>query len=403
LLQEKFWCDILYEIGEIMYVLEKEYDVLVVGGGIAGIASALSAKRENKSVCIIEKSVVLGGLATLGLVNWFEPLCDGTGEQLIYGITEELLKLAIKDGFNDLDEKWINKEKVSIEDKRYATHFSPTLYSVYLNKLLFDEGIFVRYDSLATYPVMEGNLIKGVEVETVSGKEFYKAKVVIDATGNATIFHRAGAECKTGLNYLSYLSYITDFSQPIEKREQTRKWIYSGGNMVGRGQPEDVPLLKGDSSDDVNIMINRGQRILFGKMQDLKNSEIINLTGMPQFRMIRHMVGEYELTGEDIYKEFEDSVGVIGNFLKREEWYEIPFRALYNKDYPNLLPAGRIISAEGKAWDVTRVIPVCTLTGEVAGIVASMMIDENIEVKDISVKKLQENLTKRGIKLYKNR
>jgi len=386
-----------------MYVLEKEYDVLVVGGGIAGIASALSAKRENKSVCIIEKSVVLGGLATLGLVNWFEPLCDGTGEQLIYGITEELLKLAIKDGFNDLDEKWINKEKVSIEDKRYATHFSPTLYSVYLNKLLFDEGIFVRYDSLATYPVMEGNLIKGVEVETVSGKEFYKAKVVIDATGNATIFHRAGAECKTGLNYLSYLSYITDFSQPIEKREQTRKWIYSGGNMVGRGQPEDVPLLKGDSSDDVNIMINRGQRILFGKMQDLKNSEIINLTGMPQFRMIRHMVGEYELTGEDIYKEFEDSVGVIGNFLKREEWYEIPFRALYNKDYPNLLPAGRIISAEGKAWDVTRVIPVCTLTGEVAGIVASMMIDENIEVKDISVKKLQENLTKRGIKLYKNR
>ena len=386
-----------------MYVLEKEYDVLVIGGGIAGVASALSAKRENKSVCIIEKSVVLGGLATLGLVNWFEPLCDGTGEQLIYGITEELLKLAIKDGFNDLDEKWLKKEKVSIEDKRYATHFSPTLYSVYLNKLLYDEGIFVRYDSLATYPIMERGLIKGVEVETVSGKEFYKAKVVIDATGNATIFDRAGAKCETGLNYLSYLSYISDFSQPIEKREQTRRWIYSGGNMVGRGQPEDVPLLKGVSSDDVNTMINRGQRILFGKMQDLKNSEIINLTGMPQFRMIRHMVGEYELTGEDVYKEFEDSVGVIGNYLKREEWYEIPFRALYNKDYPNLLPAGRIISATGKAWDVTRVIPVCALTGEVAGVVASMLIDEKVEVKDVSVKKLQENLTKRGIKLYKRK
>ena len=112
------------------------------------------------------------------------------------------------------------------------------------------------------------------------------------------------------------------------------------------------------------------------------------------------MVGEYEMTGEDIYKEFSDSVGVVGYFLTRNEWYEIPYRAMYNKNYPNLLPAGRIISAKDKAWDVTRVIPVAALTGEISGIISSMAIDENIAVKDINVENLQKILIQKGIKLH---
>lgn len=377
-----------------------DFDVLVVGGGIAGVSAALSSRREGKTVCLFEKSVTLGGLATLGLVNWYEPLCDGNGTQIIGGLAEELLKLSIKDSFNTLDKKWLNSEKMTNEDKRYSTFFSPTLFSIKLNELLINEGVVIRYDSLMTQPIMDGSNIKGIIVETVSGSEYYGGKVVIDTTGNATVFSRIGANCKTGKNYLGYLSYIANFDNEIKDRIQLRRWEYSGSNMFGEGHPEGYDLLVGDTSDDVNLMIIKGQLMLADKIKKTTNSEIVNLPGMPQFRMIKHIVGEYELKEDDLFKEFEDSIGVIGNFFKRNEWMEIPLRALYNAQYDNLLSAGRIISAEGKAWDMTRVIPPCVLTGEACGIAASIIIDKKIKIKDIDVKELQNMMEKRGNTLH---
>ena len=377
------------------------FDVLVVGGGIAGVAAALASRREGKSVCLFEKSVVLGGLATLGLVNWYEPLCDGNGTKIMSGLAEELLKLSIKDGLNTLDNKWIKGEKLTKEDKRYSTFFSPTLFSIKLNELLVNEGITIRYDSLVTYPDVENNIVKGIIVETVSGSEYYEGKIVIDATGMAEIFDRAGAPCKKGKNYLGYLTYIADFNNEISERLDLRKRYYSGSNMFGEGQPEGYELLNGDTSDDVNVMITKGQLMLMDKMRTCSNSEIVNLPGMPQFRMIKHMVGEYELSDKDLFNRFDDSIGVVGNYFTRNEWLEIPLRAMYNKDFPNLLPAGRIISATGKAWDITRVIPVAVLTGEVSGIIASLVIDKGISVKEINIKELQNKLLEKGNILHK--
>ena len=247
---------------------------------------------------------------------------------------------------------------------------------------------------------MEENKILGLVVETISGSEYYEGKVVIDATGAATIFDRAGALCKTGENYLGYLTYIADFNKGVNQRIDLRSWDYSGSNMSGFGQPEDIGMLTGDSSDDVNVMMTKGQLLLLDKMKEDTNKEIVNVPAMPQFRMIKHMIGEYELNESDLFKHFEDSVGVVGNFLTRGEWLEIPMRSLINKDFPNLLPAGRIISAHGKAWNITRVIPAAVLTGEVSGIMASMAIDNNIDVKDIDVSKLQKKLVNVGIILH---
>lgn len=104
-------------------VKKGHYDVIVVGGGIAGVAAAVAASREKAKVLLIEKSINLGGLATNGLISWYEPLCDGKGRQMVHGIAEELIKLAVKYGFDNLPEKWGGNGRAKRQDGRYSTFF----------------------------------------------------------------------------------------------------------------------------------------------------------------------------------------------------------------------------------------------------------------------------------------
>lgn len=97
------------------------YDVIVCGGGVAGISAALAAARQRKKVLLIEKEYMLGGLATEGLVTVYLPLCDGVGNQVSYGIAEELLRLSIKYGAErDYPENWLDGIGTRTEkDKRF--------------------------------------------------------------------------------------------------------------------------------------------------------------------------------------------------------------------------------------------------------------------------------------------
>ena len=76
--------------------LYNNYDVVVCGGGIAGVSAALSAARAGAKTLLIEREFALGGLATLGLIVVYLPLCDGKGKQVSFGIVEELLRLFLK-------------------------------------------------------------------------------------------------------------------------------------------------------------------------------------------------------------------------------------------------------------------------------------------------------------------
>ncbi len=81
-----------------------KYDVIVAGAGVAGVAAALGAKRAGKKVLLIEKTITPGGLATIGLVNFFVPMCNGRGTVIIKGMAEEFLRLSIKYGFDSIPE-----------------------------------------------------------------------------------------------------------------------------------------------------------------------------------------------------------------------------------------------------------------------------------------------------------
>ncbi len=376
-------------------VIEKQsYDVIVVGGGVAGVSAAVAASRKGAKTLIIEKQINLGGLATMGLISWYEPLCDGKGNQVIHGIAEELIKLSVKYGFENLPAKWGGEGKNYIHTERYATRYSPTVFSLALDEYVKENGVDIRFDTMAVFPVVEGGHCKGVLCESVSGKEFYGCKCIIDATGDAAVCAAAGLPLENGMNYHIYIchSYFRkDLDEFVGTNDAAkfRVWFARGADLYGNNQPEGKTPETEYNSDSENEYIKWGKSEIFkaiNKADTKNNRDIMMLPTMPQYRKIRRLIGETTFDANSF--ECCDSIGKCGDFRIPGPVYEIPYSSLYNKNIDNLLVAGRIISATGEGWEITRVIPVCALTGEAAGKAAALVSKENKKVWDVDVSRV---------------
>jgi len=386
-------------------VTKKSHDVVVVGGGIGGVCAAVSAARMGASVLLIEKSINLGGLATRGLISWYEPLCDGQGHRMVGGVGEELIRLAVSVGLEDLAPEW-KEEGASPEEikKRYCTHFSPTFFSLALDRWVLDAGVELVLDSHATYPVMDEKRLRGVLVEDAAGRAFYPAKMVIDATGDAMLAHRAGVPCELGNNFLSY--WVHDFSYESAQKyvaDQNlaafRHWNHAGSSANGNGHPEGLKLFHGDSAEEITDFVLRGKELLLQKYEgvDPHTREIMTLPEMPQFRTVRHIVGKSTFEGTEDGVPCTHPIGVITDFRKGGTHYAIPYETLYHPDYPNLLTAGRVISATGEGWEITRVIPGCTLSGEAAGAAAVLALSHGEDADRVPYAELRAVLEQKKV------
>ncbi|MBE6589917.1 MAG: FAD-dependent oxidoreductase [Ruminococcaceae bacterium] len=389
---------------EIQTVTKREHDILVIGGGIGGVSAAVAAARSGVSVLLIEKSINLGGLATRGLISWYEPLCDGEGHQMVGGIGEELIRLSASVGLEDLPARWGGKGKYPTDRHRYATHYSPTFFSVALDRWVMAAGVELVLDSHATYPVMEGKNCRGVLVEDAGGRSFYPAKMIIDATGDAAIAYRAGVECVLGDNFLSY--WVHDFTYDSAKKYANdknlaafRRWNCAGSAANGTGHPAGMKCFHGDSAEEITEFILRGKEMMWKKYEGIETDqrEIMTLPEMPQFRTIRHIVGKSTFLGTEDGVDCPDSVGAIGDFRVAGTHYTIPYSTLYHPDYPNILTAGRIISATGDGWEITRVIPGCALTGEAAGVAAALALSHENRAEAVPYEDLRATLERRGV------
>lgn len=352
----------------------------------------------------MEKSIVFGGLAIIGLISWYEPLCDGRGKKMIGGIAEELIRLSIKYAFDNLPQEWETGENNQETSKRYATFFSPTVFAMAIDEYLKEAGVEIILDCLATFPVMNGSKCEGIVAETKEGKVFYGAKTIVDATGDASVFVKAGAPTVCGENYMTFVAHCineeaVNYYNNSKDMLALRKWFSVGSDMLGDGHPEGMKKVSGITSEEITEFVLAGRKMLFDKVKNqIKNTwDITMLPSMPQFRTIRRIVGNSEFNAVD-GEIFENSIGSCGDFRfdGKGKHYQIPFTALYNEKFDNLIAAGRIISAPmGDGWEVSRVIPVCALTGQAAGTAASMAAGRCI--KDVDIKALQRRLFDRGV------
>ena len=390
-----------YYLEEQRVKIVDNYDVIIAGGGIAGVSAALAAKRNGCRVLLVEKSILLGGLATLGFVAIYLPLCDGNGKKISAGISEELLLRSIKYGYNTLPEAWLNGKGGPGVTARYRTDFSVPEFVLALDELIEEEGIDVLYDSVCCKLIMEGSVCKGAIVENKTGRSAYMAKIVVDTTGDLELMAKAGLTCTEGDNWLTYWAYTSDLQQmqtAIDKQDVYAglKLEMLGARWNGQFAPEEYGLYVGTTAEEITKFIFDERRLLRKEFEGETGRErmIVSIPGMAQLRCGRRLGGYYELTQDDEHKHFEDSIGCFADFTKADVLYEIPYRTLITPEADNVLTAGRSFSASGDAWVLGKIIPTCAVTGEAAGIAAALAIKNGCRLVDVDVTQLQEEIIK---------
>ena len=245
-------------------------------------------------------------------------------------------------------------------------------------------------------------------MEGKSGREFIRGKIIVDATGDADLLRRSGVPTVTGKNYFIYACKaitLESCRKAVESGRISDAYTgYCGGgtDLYGKGQPSDVPLYEGTSTDQVSEFLIRNQRELFRKIKDLpkESREIVTLPGMAQFRTSCRIDGDYTLKDSDAYKHFDDSIGAICDFDRRDFLYEMPYRILIRSGFDNLITAGRTASAEGYAWDIVRVIPPAILSGQAAGSAAVLAIDSGRGIDHLDVSVLQDMLSAQNVRIH---
>ena len=386
----------------------RHYDVIVAGGGVAGCAAAIQAAQNGKSVLLLEKTTLLGGLATIGLVNYFVPMCNGRGKQIIFGLCDKWFRDVCRYGYDTVPAAWQEGEPQEPTDVRMVNRYSPNIFALWLTEEVRRAGVELRFDCQAVTPVMEGNVAKGVITQGKEGRSYFTCSMLVDTTGDADLLRRCGMPTVEGKNFYTYYGFSVSLDScktALEKGDVAHLYRFVRGGCVdlyGHGQPENVPLWSGLSSSDVTDYLLRNQKDLFAAIEqdDPKSRDLALLPTMPQFRTTCHIAGDYTLKESDTYRHFEDSVCAINDFDRRDYLYEVPLRTLCRRDHPNLITAGRSASGEGYAWDVLRVIPPAILTGQAAAEAACLAIDTGCPIACVDIPTLQRRLEKSNIMIH---
>lgn len=377
-------------------------DVLVAGGGFAGISAALAAARNGADVLLLEREYILGGLGTAGLVTIYLPLCDGMGNQVSFGIAEELFMLSIKHGAEDrYPSAWLDGgTKEDRIKQRFEVQFNAHLFAMAAEKLLLDNGVRILYGTSAVAVNKDGSKIDAVIVENKSGRYGIEVKKsVVDCTGDADICKLSGA--KTALYSKGNIVSCWHYFLANGKLNLNMKNAGAGPLRENEVKVEEKVIDKTFSGVDGEANSELIQLSHAAMYEDLvekqkKDGRVpVTMPTIPQLRMTRRIDGAYVMDDVEMHKDFDDSVGMFSDWRKAGPVYKLPFRTLYGNEVSNLICAGRCISVTDAMWDITRVIPVCAVTGEAAGVAAAMTDD----FANIDIKALQKRLVDAGARI----
>ena len=391
-------------------------DVLVVGGGAAGISAAIAAARRGASTWLLEQSSALGGLATVGLINLLLTLDDGNGTQVVAGLCQEFVDRldTIGEARYPPQDQW-NREDAALVDEwrrwgliwgapesvRYSVAFDPDAFIDVSIDALQAAGVRVRFHTwFAGVAMEEDGSIAAVLVESKNGREAIVPTIVVDATGDGDVVARAGA--------------------PSERQSiPPHLWFRVGGvaddappgfwfRTTGRGRalvpwgpsPNRVDACDADDLSRALLECRGGARDAFLALRRQPGFEhawlddYAHLLGITESR---RLVGDHVLTKEEADVRFADAIARTGHWTRRDVVFDIPYRCLTAPGYRNLLTVGRCISTTRYVHQATKEIPAAMATGEAAGAAAVAAANDGVEVHAVDVDALRADLVAHGV------
>lgn len=412
----------------------KRYDLMVIGGGFAGTAAAISAAREGLNVILVERNNCLGGAAAGCLVNPFMPYATkdkATGQKLVLsrGIFTEILK-----------------ELEAFGVLKGGSQFNEEYLKLILMRMAQKAGVHLLLDTTFVEVKKEGERIASAVFVNKSGKFELEADYYIDATGDADVAFSAGCPNHVGREdglcqpmTLCFRMINVDLKKLEGKRSEINR-IYKEFRSQGKIQNprEDVLIftvpmdgvvhfnstrvVKRNPVDgyDVTEAEIEAREQVFELVQFMKeniegfeNSELMSTAIQIGVRESRMIDGCYTLTQEDLKSctKFEDGIaacnydidihnpegtGTSHWYFPEGEYYTIPYRCLLPKNADNLLVAGRCISSTHEAQASYRIMPVVCCIGEAAGTAIALAKDAGILPAQVNTSKLRETLERHG-------
>ena len=423
-------------------------DVVVVGGGPAGIGAAVAAARAGADTVLIERYGHLVGMATGGLVILIPHMSGDDGKQQIMGISQEWIDRldalggAIHPDRKDLGsrdsaliEKWKDYFSCVVNDRiRQSVYLDPELLKCVLNDMVEEAGLKLYLHTWGCRSITEGDTVKGVIFESKQGRQAIMGKVVIDATGDGDIMADAGAEFEGGYDAESRGAMVAvvfrlgnvDFKKfcdfrtahPAQWKDVTSR-IHALGNFrllpfptnrndvmwVNNWVPGRSCLSVEDITwTEVNVrkVMREMRRILAAEIPGFEDCFVLDTASQLGTRGSRRLSGECQVTLKDVGsgRTYPDTITWFPSLqLEEKPLIHIPYRSLVPRKIEGLLVAGRCYSSDAPANNLTNLIPHCVAMGEAAGAAAALAIDAGVSVRKVDIPALQTHLRRQGVSL----
>ncbi len=405
-----------------------DVDVLICGGGFAGVAAAVAAARNGVSTMLIEKYGFLGGLATGALVITTPPLNNG--------INREIARRLMSWNSYAPDLTWEDAaDSDEVDGLAGLQAYDPETAKFEFVRMLLDHRVEILLHTYIAGVLHSNDQIQAVVVENKGGRSAIRARVIIDATGDADIAAFAGAPVRAVERPITMMFNMADvdtekalqhlgswqaLKQVVRKAIERGDFAFSqktdpdfgapgifAAQLIHKGQigvwggmlysnrildPREKTRAEIVTRDEAFLLA----RYLKKHIPGFENARLEQMSTEVGIRATRNLVGLYVPSKDEVTNgEFADTVARP----YRNKRLALPYRSLLPQQFDNLLVAGRCISADDAIMGRLRLIPVCSATGEAAGVAASISVSRGVEAAAVDVGELQSMLSDQGVEL----